>query len=654
MCGIAGFVDPRAKVTDPERALGKMAESLAHRGPDDSGQWWDAQLRLGFAHRRLSIIDPSPAGHQPMTSASGRTTIIFNGEVYNAGDLRTELARTRRIAWRGHSDTEVMVEAIEQWGIVEATRRFNGMFAFALFDREARSLSLARDGVGKKPLYYGWVDGVFAFASELKAFAALPGGRSLGVDRAAVAELLQFGCIGSTRCIHPGLAKVAPGTVATLALTGRMNAGAQPQVTAFWSAQASIDAGRSAPIVDDRMAVDEFERVLETAVRRRMVSDVPFGAFLSGGIDSALIVTLMARASPAKVKTFTIGFDEPDYDESTAAAAIANRLGTEHTSVQGSAKAGQDLIPLLAQVYDEPFADSSQIPTLMVSALARSKVRVALSGDGADELLGGYDRYAVAPMIHRALRFVPGPARGWLAGAILALAKATCNEMRPLDALSHLLPLPAMSRRRDKIGRGIAVLTARSPAQMHRALASTALGTDLLVLGLGSSQRGQPATDDVAGARDIATELMERDFTTYLVDDLLVKVDRASMSVGLEVRSPYLDREVAEFAWRMPPWMKIRGVERKWLSYRLAERIIPGGFKPTPKMGFAVPVHDWIRGPLRPWAEDLLSVDRLRREGVLDAERLRARWERFLAGRNDERHLIWALLMFQSWMARIR
>ena len=285
MCGIAGFVDPRAMVTDPERALGAMSQSLAHRGPDDSGQWWDAQLRLGLAHQRLSIIDPSPAGHQPMTSASGRTTIIFNGEVYNAGDLRTEVGRTRRIAWRGHSDTEVMVEAIEQWGIVEATRRFNGMFAFALFDREARTLALARDGVGKKPLYYGWIDDVFAFASELKAFAAIPGGRSLGVDRAAVAEFLQFSCIGSTRCIHPGLAKLAPGTVATLALSGRMEAGTQPQVTAFWSAQASIEAGRSAPIVDDATAVDEFGRVLETAVRRRMIADVPIGAFLSGGIE---------------------------------------------------------------------------------------------------------------------------------------------------------------------------------------------------------------------------------------------------------------------------------------------------------------------------------------------------------------------------------
>ena len=654
MCGIAG---PRGKIADPQSTLSRMGDALAHRGPDDSGVWWDAEAKLGFAHRRLSIIDPSPAGHQPMTSASGRTTIIFNGEVYNASDIRRDLDTCARVAWRGHSDTEVMLEAIEQWGIAEATRRFNGMFAFALWDRNARTLSLVRDGVGKKPLYFGWVDGIFAFASELKAFAALPGGSSLGVDRAAVAELLQFGCIGSTRCIHPGFAKVAPGTIATLALKGRVEVGEQPQVTSFWSAQASIDAGRAAPLVDDATAVDEFGRVLESAVRRRMIADVPIGAFLSGGIDSALIVALMARASSERVKTFTIGFEDREYDESAAASAIANRLGTDHTVVQASAKSAQDLIPVLSHIYDEPFADSSQIPTLLVSALARTSVRVALSGDGADELLGGYDRYVVAPMIYRALRrfrFVPGPLGRWLAGVILALAKATSTEMHSVESLARVLPLPAMSRRRDKIARGISVLTATSPAQMHCALASTALATDELVLGLGARPQTPRGAESSGEMGTLESWLMAQDFTTYLVDDLLVKVDRASMSVGLEVRSPYLDREVAEFAWRMPQWMKIRGEDRKWLSYRLAERIIPGGFKRTPKMGFAVPVHDWIRGPLRPWAEDLLSTDRLRREGILDAERVRARWEQFLKGSNDERHLIWALLMFESWMARLR
>lgn len=619
-----------------------MGATLAHRGPDDEGAWWEPSVRLGFSHRRLSIVDVTAAGHQPMTSASKRITLSFNGEIYNAEEIRRELGTHSHIAWRGHSDTEVMVEAIEQWGMREALRKFNGMFAVSLYDRTTRTLHLARDGLGKKPLYYGWVGGCFVFASELKAIAVMAsasGCASLGVDRGALVEFLRLGCVGGTRCIHPGLSKLAPGTIASIVCDTETPVGAVPTMERFWDARHELARGTADELAgSDDECEAALKAALTRAVGRRLVGDVDIGAMLSGGVDSSVIVALMSRATAGRVRTFTIGFDDPDYDESDEAARVAEALGTDHTLLRVSAKEAMEVVPRLGDIYDEPFADSSQIPSMLVSALARSRVRAALSGDGADELFGGYDRYRVAPRLYRSLSLLPVFARIPLA--------------RGLGSLAHLLPASSLRRNRDKIARGVAALSASSPSELHRLLASNGRDVERLVVG---ARDMTPTTDlrsEPIGGGALARFLMDEDVVTYLVDDLLVKVDRASMSVGLEVRSPFLDREVVELAARLPMSMKIRGGEGKWILKRLADRLVPGGLPRRPKTGFAVPVHDWLRAEMRPWAEELLAPERLAREGLLVPREVRSRWEQFLRGRHDERHLIWALLMFQSWNER--
>ena len=638
MCGIAGLFDPRGALRDPAGALAAMGAPLAHRGPDDHGLLWDAATRVGFAHRRLAIIDLSSHGHQPMTSASGRVTIAANGELYNAPDLRRDLDAVSSRAWRGHSDTEVMVEAIDQWGCEEAARRFNGMFAFALLDHSRRVLTLARDGVGKKPLVMGWMGGVFAFASELTALrelARVSGAGRLSVDPVAIDDLLRHGCISGLRTIHPGITRVPPGTLVSLRCTGDGGPAIAPLVHSFWSAREEMARARQlGPRRDDPSLLLDFERVLDAAVERRMASDVPLGAFLSGGVDSAIIVALMARHASTRVRSFTIGFDSPEYDETEAAADSARTIGTDHTSAIISARDATAIVPQLQGIYDEPFADSSQVPTLMLCALTRAHVRVALSGDGADELLGGYDRYAVAPQIRRLARGLPSPLRHLAVASLRAFARLAPDEV--IAGLTRLGLARGVARPREKAERAAAFLGAQSTR------------ADGLVRGVPPGPSHGP--DDAMADDDCAQWMMDDDFCNSLVDDLLVKIDRASMSMALEVRSPFLDRDVAEFAWRVPMSAKIHADGGKWLSRQLARKLLGPSFGGSPKMGFGAPIHEWLRTDLRPWAEDLLSSASLARDDHLDAPAVRARWEAFLAGHLEDRHLIWSLLSYRSWV----
>ena len=590
-----------------------------------------------------------------MASASGRFIVVFNGEIYNAPALRTELMNRGLRAWRGHSDTEVMLGAFDAWGVLEATKRFDGMFAIAVYDAQEHTLHLVRDRVGKKPLYFGWVGSTFAFASELKALRCLPGAQ-LEVDRDAVAQMLRFGHIPGPSSIYRGIAKLQPGQIATLRV-GSSHAGGSgvtpgtaPTIETYWSAARVAEAGVAHQLDDSTHGlVNQLESHLERAVRARMISDVPLGAFLSGGIDSALVVAMMARVSAAPIETFTIGFEDARYDESAAALEISRALRTKHHTLRATARDAMAVIPSLASIYDEPFADSSQIPTAMLSALARSNVTVVLSGDGGDELFGGYDRYVFAPQIWKSLHNAPP----WLRAIARSFTAADGKSRRGILAQAVRLVMPPWSRSdrmSEKICRIAPLLNERTFAGAYRALAQTSDHCDGLVLGATAAPTDASAHLWQANLTDLSAQMMQRDLVTYLVDDILVKVDRASMSVGLEVRSPMLDHHLIEWAWRLPMSAKIRGGKGKVIARELAARLFPGGLSQQPKRGFGVPIAEWLRGDLREWAEDLVSHDRLARDGFLDPVATRALWASFLRGQQIDQHLIWAILMFQSWL----
>ncbi len=622
MCGIAGFIDRCGQARDPRAALDAMGAELARRGPDDSGIWWDESSRIGFAHRRLSIVDLSSAGHQPMASASGRFMLVVNGEIYNAPVLRSELTASGMHAWRGHSDTEVMLGAFERWGVIEATKRFDGMFAYALFDFAQRSLHLVRDRVGKKPLYYGWAGRKFVFASTLGAVRALPGSE-FEIDRDSVAAMLQLGHVPGPRAIYKGISKLPPGYCATMRLAPDLTPASSPRLEQYWSAAEVAEFGVENPLNESMdVLVDQFDAHLERAVRARMECDVPLGALLSGGIDSALVATMMARVKPSPIETFTIGFEAQGFDESDAALEVARSLRADHHSVRVTSRDARSIVPTLSQIYDEPFADSSQIPTAMLSVLARSRVTVVLSGDGGDEIFGGYNRHIFAPHIWSAVQRIPRFVRRFLA---------------------------TLLREREGLARVATILDRSDFDEVCWALASTSDRCDGLVIGAAHTRR--PASNALFSTRltDLSAQMMQRDLVSYLVDDILVKVDRASMATGLEVRCPLLDHHLIEWAWRVPMQRKVGNTQGKSIARELARRICPQGVSTRSKSGFAVPLAAWLRAELRPWAEDLLAHDRIARGGILDANRVRALWMGFRNGDDRERHLIWAILMFQSW-----
>ncbi|HEX5818292.1 MAG TPA: asparagine synthase (glutamine-hydrolyzing) [Gemmatimonadales bacterium] len=642
MCGIVGVLGPSHV---DEAVLQSMCRAVHHRGPDDSGTWLDGEAGVGLGHARLSILDLSCAGHQPMLSAGGRYAMVFNGEIYNHLELRAEIARRAgAIAWRGHSDTETLLAAIEVWGLEATLVRAVGMFAIALWDRERRTLALARDRLGEKPLYYGWQGGVLLFASELKAITGHPAFRRR-IDRGALALLLRHDYIPAPWSIYEGIRKLAPGTVVTLSLADR-----EPAPRPYWSVHDVVEAGLAHPFEGSpEEAVEQLDRHLREAVKAQMLADVPLGAFLSGGVDSSTIVALMQQQSSRPVRTFTIGFHEARYNEAVHAAAVAKHLGTDHTELYVSPREALDVIPNLPSIYCEPFADSSQIPTILVSRLARQSVTVSLSGDAGDELFGGYQRYDIADAMWRRLATVPAPMRHAVASALTAVPTGAWNAL--LRPVRGALPATMATDPGDRLHRGADVLRAHGPEDIYRRLVS--LWHDPASVVLGATEPPTALTDR---SRWPATDgfrhwMMATDLVSYLPDDILVKVDRAAMSVSLETRVPLLDHRVVEFAWRLPLTYKVRDGVGKWPLRQVLHRYVPRELIERPKMGFGVPIDEWLRGPLRDWADDLLDEARLRREGFFAPGPIRAIWEAHRAGHRSHHYQLWTVLMFQAWLA---
>lgn len=634
MCGIAGFVDHAGRVEDPTEVLASMARVLSHRGPDDGRISFDRSLGVGLAFRRLAVLDRSMAGAQPMRSAGGRYEVVFNGEIYNHRELRDRLGT----AFAGTSDTETMLAAFEAWGVDGTLPQLAGMFAFAVVDRAARKLIVARDRFGVKPLYLGRPrdGGIVAFASEIKAIRLLTAIR-LTIDRNALAMYLERGYLQSTRSIHPEVRRVAPGTTVTIDL-----ADGSETVSTWWNTRDEVAKARSGGFGGgEHEAIEAVAAALDRSVRMRLLSDVPLGALLSGGIDSSAVVASMQSQSTQPVRTFTVSFGEEAFDEAPHARAIARHLGTEHTEVRVTEREALAAVPRLAEVWDEPFADSSQIPTMLVSEVARQSVTVALTGDGGDELFAGYYRHEWIPRIAGRMRFVPRAVRSTLAAAL-------AHAPRPLlGAAGRLMDVDRGAARADKLARA---LRCDDPWSIYGEMLATIPRAHSLVLGAGERPH---ESDGGSSPATLLDRMLAADLTGYLCDDILVKVDRASMSCGLEAREPMLDHELVRLAFSLPTEMKIRAGERKWILRRVLERRVPRKLLARPKVGFAVPLAAWLRGPLRDWGEALLSERRIREAGLLDPDSVRRIWLRTLDPRlGSDGAAAWNLLMFEAWRDR--
>jgi asparagine synthase (glutamine-hydrolysing) len=662
MCGIAGLLAPGSGDADGiSDALQKMTRSLAHRGPDAEGYWTEGGVALG--HRRLSILDLSDAGAQPMRSESGRYIIVFNGEIYNHLNMRRDIAADGAAPdWHGHSDTETLLAGITHWGLDETLQRAKGMFALALWDRSEKRFSLARDRMGEKPLYWGWAGQALVFGSELKALRAHPD-CPRDVCRDALAQYLRFMYVPAPRCIHPGLYKLEPGTILTVDGAPPSIPPEEPirpdghhgsiSIRRYWDLNAQIEAGAQNQIEDEGDAVAALSEVLGKAVQRQMISDVPLGAFLSGGVDSSAIVALMQAQSEHPVQTFTIGFDEAAFDESPYAAAVASHLGTAHTKLRVTDADARDVIPHLPDLYDEPFADSSQIPTHLVCRAARQHVTVALSGDGGDELFGGYNRYIRGPALWKRLSKVPKPIKRVTGQAAQALPEKTWdmiggayNRLRP--GSSGILGLGTKVHR---LGERLRLTD--SLDDLHQNMASTWIEPETVMAGNISEPPSQ--LDDplpAYGADDPAMQMMVQDMRSYLPDDILCKVDRAAMGVSLETRTPFLDPDVIALAARLPMALKIHEGQGKWALRQVLYQHVPREMIERPKAGFAIPIGIWLRGPLRDWAEELLSHERLEKDGFFDPDIVRQTWAEHLSRRRDWTTRLWAILMFQAWHAQ--
>ncbi|MBI3376493.1 MAG: asparagine synthase (glutamine-hydrolyzing) [Betaproteobacteria bacterium] len=647
MCGIAGlWLAGGGDRATLEMHATRMAGTLIHRGPDDSGVWVDGGAGIALGHRRLSIVDLSPEGHQPMLSADGRYVIAFNGEIYNYTQMRRELeAAGAAPAWRGHSDTEVLLAAILHWGVIGAFERAVGMFAIALWDRKERVLRLIRDRMGEKPLYYGRVGEAVAFASELKALRTLPGWRG-EIDRDALARFMQTGYVPAPESIYDGILKLPPGSLLTLG-EAALRTLALPSPGRYWSFPPAAAAQRDALPRSPGEAADALERILRDAVAGQMVADVPLGAFLSGGIDSSAVVALMQAQSPRPVRTFTVGFAESEYNEAGHARAVARHLGTDHTELTVSPEEARAVIPRLPELYDEPFADSSQIPTFLVSSLARRHVTVSLSGDGGDELFGGYERYVTGESMRRRFGWMPAAMRRACAASLVAVPLGAWNGV--FAALAPVLPRQLrIAMAGDKVCKYAALLEAAGEAELYQRFISPWPHPDF-VLGASEAALRAPAESDMA---TFAERMMRYDALGYLPDGILVKVDRAAMAVSLETRVPFLDHRVVEFAARLPLAFKIHGGRGKQIVREVLHRYVPRELVERPKTGFSIPLDHWLRGPLREWARSLLDPERMRRQGYLDPSPVTRAWNEHASGVRNWQHRLWNVLMFQSWLER--
>jgi len=654
MCGVAGLWDPTARLAGASglaRHVEAMTSAIRHRGPDDEGFFTDPDAGIALGHRRLSIVDLSPNGHQPMTSPSGRYVIVFNGEIYNHVRLRPELERAG-YSFKGHSDTEVMLAAIECWGLESALQRFVGMFACALWDRQDHVLALTRDRLGKKPLYFGWIGPVFAFGSELKALRAIPGFEN-PVNRDAICLLLRYNYIPAPWSIWQHIFKLPPGCVMkvnghlakepidAVTLSGRMQQ--------YWSVRGvSRDGVRNRVELPDADATEQLDELLRDAVGLRMEADVPLGAFLSGGVDSSTVVALMQSKSSRPVHTFSIGFDGNGYDEAQYGRDVARHLGTDHHELYLTARDALNVVTQLPAMYDEPFADSSQIPTYLVSKFARSSVTVSLSGDGGDELFAGYNRHFWGGGLRNRLNSMPLALR-----RVMAAGVRSKGFGRSLELAMPMLPARfQLNTPRAKTEKLADMLAAASDEERYRLLVSHWQNPESVVLD--AKEPVLLRDPNTPWLSNPSEQMMYQDMIGYLPDDILTKVDRASMAVSLEARVPLLDHRVVEFAWRVPMHQKVRDGQGKWLLRQVLYRYVPKDLVERPKQGFGGPVGDWLRGPLRDWAESLLAEDRLLREGFFNPEPIRSMWAAHVSGKTDHPYRLWSVLMFQAWWATWR
>jgi asparagine synthase (glutamine-hydrolysing) len=657
MCGIAGFIGGAAGLPSSEwhAVLRVVGQAITHRGPDDSGVWSDADAGVGLAFQRLSILDLSTAGHQPMASVSGRFVIAFNGEIYNHLSMRETLEKSSvtpspfpasgrgALGWRGHSDTETLLAGFEAWGIDATLKACVGMFSIALWDKAERVLYLARDRMGEKPLYYGWQKGVFLFGSELKALRAHPS--FVGeIDRDALALQLRHNYISAPYSIYKGIRKLPPGT--WLKLRPGENDG---KPVPYWTLSAIAEQGLSSPFAGNEAdAVSALEARLRDSIALQMVADVPLGAFLSGGVDSSTVVALMQAQSSRPVKTFTIGFHEAGYDEAGHALAVAKHLGTDHTELYVTPRQAMEVIPRLPTLYDEPFSDSSQIPTFLVSQMTRQHVTVSLSGDAGDELFGGYRRYLQARSYWNKLGRVPGFGRRVLAGGVRLFSPSAWNALA--SPLRGVLPRLGDRPVGDRLHKLAEILSYDQPEALYRALLSHWKCPAEVVVGASEPPTGLTTPDAWPRIDDFEHRMMYLDAMNYLPDDILVKLDRAAMGVSLETRVPMLDHRVVEFAWALPLSMKIRNGQSKWILRQVLYKYIPKALIERPKMGFGVPIDIWLRGPLKDWAEDLLHEARLRHEGYFRPDPIREKWREHLSGTRNWQYDLWDVLMFQAWL----
>jgi asparagine synthase (glutamine-hydrolysing) len=652
MCGIAGLLS-RSRI-EPN-LVRSLIDPIAHRGPDDEGVWVDEEAQVGLGHRRLSIIDLSPHGHQPMISHDGRYVIVYNGEIYNHAALRKELDAQRLRAWRGHSDTETLLEGIASWGLAAALEKAVGMFAIALWDRKERRLHLARDRFGEKPLYYGWIGGDFLFGSELKAMRVHPRFDN-AINRTALRLFASRAYVPAPLSIFEHIYKLDPGCILSV---DREALGARPseppaegrsdkglRLERYWSYRQVVLDGLADPLTDETEAVQRLEDALSEAIRGQSVADVPVGAFLSGGFDSSTVVGLYQKFSSSSIRTYSIGFREEGYNEAEYAKAVARHFGTDHHERYMTLREAQEVLPSLPSMYDEPFADSSQIPTHLVSRFAREEVKVALSGDGGDELLGGYNRYFGTSRVWGRISKVPHPIRSAVGGSLAKIPPHMWNGLASLLPSGRQPPYFGL-----KVQKAFRIMgKARSLEGVFEGFTDEWYGERPPVLDADGDAADYAFDLDVGNDAPDAARMMYCDAVSYLPDDILCKVDRAAMAVSLETRVPFLDHRVAAVAARIPIDMKIRGGKGKMILRKLLYGMAPAELFERPKAGFGMPVGQWIKGGLRPWAEELIDERRLAQEGYFDPAPIRERWNEHLAGTRDAGFTIWPILMFQAWL----